>query len=128
LPRAEDLQQYVKSDGSFQKANYAVLRRRKRYADINVVSKTVEEMGDTERGKYMAKSEEKIKIWGTGIEALPSTQFRVELDNGHKIFAYLSGKMRKYYIRVILGDQVTVEMSPYDLTRGRITFRHRKKF
>ena len=76
----------------------------------------------------MAKSEEKIETSGTVIEALPNTQFRVELENGHEIIAYLSGKMRKYYIRIILGDRVTVELSPYDLTRGRITYRHKKNF
>jgi translation initiation factor IF-1 len=76
----------------------------------------------------MTKSEEKIQIEGTVVEALPGTQFRVELDNGHEIIAYLSGKMRKYYIRVLLGDRVTVEMSPYDLSRGRITFRHKKHY
>ena len=74
----------------------------------------------------MAKDEDKIKVEGTVIEALPGTQFRVRLDNGHEVLAYLSGKMRKYYIRILLGDRVAVEMSPYDLTRGRITFRHRK--
>ncbi len=74
----------------------------------------------------MAKDEDKIKMEGTVIEALPGTQFRVKLDNGHEVLAYLSGKMRKYYIRILLGDRVSVEMSPYDLTRGRITFRHRK--
>jgi len=74
----------------------------------------------------MAKTEEKIETRGTVIEALPNTQFRVRLDNGHEIIAYLSGKMRKYYIRIILGDMVTVQISPYDLTRGRITFRHKK--
>jgi translation initiation factor IF-1 len=76
----------------------------------------------------MAKTEEKIELEGTVVEALPATQFRVELDNGHEILAYLSGKMRKYYIRVLLGDRVTVELSPYDLSRGRITFRHKKPF
>lgn len=74
----------------------------------------------------MAKDEDKIKVEGTVVEALPGTQFRVRLDNGHQVLAYLSGKMRKYYIRILLGDRVAVEMSPYDLTRGRITFRHRK--
>lgn len=74
----------------------------------------------------MAKSEEKIETNGTVIEALPNTQFRVKLDNGHEMIAYLSGKMRKYYIRIILGDLVTVEMSPYDLNRGRITYRFKK--
>ncbi len=71
-------------------------------------------------------NEEKIQVEGTVIEALPGTQFRVRLDNGHEVLAYLSGKMRKYYIRILLGDHVAVEMSPYDLTRGRITFRQRK--
>ena len=70
--------------------------------------------------------EEKIEVEGTIIEALPGTQFRVKLDNGHEVLAYLSGKMRKYYIRILLGDRVSVEMSPYDLSRGRITFRQRK--
>jgi translation initiation factor IF-1 len=75
----------------------------------------------------MAKEEEKIQVEGTVIEALPGTQFRVRLDNGHEVLAYLSGRMRKYYIRILLGDRVRVEMSPYDLTRGRIVFRHRKQ-
>jgi translation initiation factor IF-1 len=74
----------------------------------------------------MAKDDNKIKMEGTVIEALPGTQFRVKLENGHEVLAYLSGKMRKYYIRILLGDRVQVEMSPYDLTRGRITFRQRK--
>ena len=58
-------------------------------------------------------------------DALPNAMFRVELENGHNVLAYLSGKMRKYYIRVLLGDRVKVEMSPYDLSRGRITYRYR---
>ena len=70
--------------------------------------------------------EEKIQVEGTVIEALPGTQFRVRLDNDHQILAYLSGKMRKYYIRILLGDRVKVEMSPYDLSRGRITYRQKK--
>jgi translation initiation factor IF-1 len=74
------------------------------------------------------KKEDKIDVEGTVIEALPGTQFRVELDNGHKILAYLSGKMRKYYIRILLGDRVRVELSPYDLTRGRIVYRYKRAF
>lgn len=73
----------------------------------------------------MAVKEEKIVVEGTVVEALPSTQFTVQLDNGHKVLAYLSGKMRRYYIRILLGDRVKVELSPYDLKRGRITFRYR---
>jgi translation initiation factor IF-1 len=74
----------------------------------------------------MAKEEGKIQMEGTIVEALPGTQFRVRLENGHEVLAYLSGRMRKYYIRILLGDRVRVEMSPYDLSRGRIVFRQRK--
>jgi len=73
----------------------------------------------------MAK-EEKVRMEGTIVKALPGTQFLVELENGHEILAYLAGKMRKYYIRVLLGDKVTVEMSTYDLSRGRIVYRKKK--
>lgn len=71
----------------------------------------------------MAKKEDKIEVEGVVVEALPNTQFMIELENGHRILAYLSGKMRKYYIRILPGDRVKVELSPYDLTRGRITYR-----
>jgi translation initiation factor IF-1 len=64
---------------------------------------------------------------GTVIEALPGTQFRVELENGHEVLAYPSGKMRRYFIRILLGDRVDVEMSPYDLERGRITYRYKRQ-
>jgi len=70
--------------------------------------------------------EEKIEVEGTVIELLPNTQFKVELDNGHHVLAYLSGRMRKYYIRILLGDRVRVEMTAYDLDRGRITYRYRR--
>jgi translation initiation factor IF-1 len=70
----------------------------------------------------MAK-EEAIEVEGTVVEPLPNAMFRVELDNGHKVLAHVSGKMRKYFIRILPGDRVTVELSPYDLTRGRITYR-----
>lgn len=73
----------------------------------------------------MASSKDKLLVDGTVIEALPNTTFRVELDNGHQVLAYLSGKMRKFYIRVLLGDRVRVELSPYDLERGRIVYRFR---
>jgi translation initiation factor IF-1 len=74
----------------------------------------------------MTKKEEKIELEGTVIEALPATQFRVKLENDHVVLAYLSGKMRKYYIRILLGDRVRVEVSAYDLTRGRIVYRYKK--
>jgi translation initiation factor IF-1 len=70
-------------------------------------------------------AEEAIVLEGKIVDTLPNAMFRVELENGHTVLAYLSGKMRKYYIRVLLGDRVKVEMSPYDLTRGRITYRYR---
>lgn len=72
----------------------------------------------------MAK-EELIEFPGTVTELLPNAMFRVELDNGHIILAHTSGRMRKNRIRVLVGDKVTVEMTPYDLTKGRITFRHK---
>lgn len=72
----------------------------------------------------MAK-QEPIKQDGEIIEALPNAQFRVELDNGHEILAHVSGKMRMYYIKILPGDRVQVEMSPYDLTKGRITYRYK---
>jgi translation initiation factor IF-1 len=75
----------------------------------------------------MTKSKNKIETIGTVIEALKGLKFRVELENGHKIIAYLSGKMRKYNIRVLLGDRVKVELSPYDLGRGRITYRYKRQ-
>lgn len=67
-----------------------------------------------------------IEMEGTVKEALPNTMFRVELENGHTVLAHISGKMRKHYIKILMGDKVRVELSPYDLTRGRITYRHRK--
>ena len=69
------------------------------------------------------ESQAKIAVEGTVVEPLPNTQFRVELDNGHQVLAYISGKMRKYYIRILKGDCVRVELSPYDLEKGRIVYR-----
>lgn len=70
----------------------------------------------------MAK-EEQIELEGTVIDTLPNTMFKVKLENGHILIAHISGKMRKHYIRILTGDKVKVEISPYDLTKGRITFR-----
>ncbi len=70
----------------------------------------------------MAK-EDSIEVEGTVVETLPNAMFRVELPNGHRILAHISGKMRMHFIRILPGDKVTVELSPYDLTRGRITYR-----
>lgn len=73
----------------------------------------------------MAPKDEAIEVEGTVLEPLPNAMFRVELENGHKVLAHISGKMRMHYIRILPGDRVTVELSPYDLTRGRITYRHK---
>ena len=72
----------------------------------------------------MAK-EESIQMTGTVVEALPNAMFRVELENGHEITAHISGKIRMHYIRILPGDKVQVELSQYDLTRGRITYRYK---
>ena len=72
----------------------------------------------------MAK-EEAIKVEGTVIEALPNAMFRVELENGHRILAHVAGKMRMHFIKILPGDKVSLELSPYDLTKGRITYRYK---
>ena len=69
------------------------------------------------------RKEDSLELEGVIVEALPNTQFRVRLDNGHEVIAHISGKMRKHYIRILRGDRVTVQLTPYDLTKGRITFR-----
>ena len=71
-------------------------------------------------------SKQKIEVMGTVIEALKGGRFRVRLENGHEVLTYLSGKMRKYYIRILLGDRVKVELSPYDLMQGRIVYRYKR--
>ena len=72
----------------------------------------------------MAK-QDAIEVTGTVLETLPNAMFRVELENGHKVLAHISGKMRMHYIKILVGDKVTVELSPYDLTKGRITYRYK---
>lgn len=73
----------------------------------------------------MAKKEGAIEVEGTILESLPNAMFQVELDNGHKVLAHISGKMRQHYIRILPEDRVVVELSPYDLTRGRIVYRYK---
>jgi translation initiation factor IF-1 len=73
----------------------------------------------------MVATKEVIKMRGKVVESLPNTQFKIELENGLSIIAHISGKMRKNYIRLVPGDMVDVEMTPYDLTKGRITYRHK---
>ena len=75
--------------------------------------------------KQGAQKEEGIQIEGTVTETLPNAMFNVELDNGHRVLAHISGKMRMHYIRILPGDRVLVELSPYDLTRGRVVYRYK---
>lgn len=77
----------------------------------------------TEDEPQKSSKKDKIEVEGTVVEPLPNAMFRVELDNKHQILAHISGRMRKFFIKILPGDKVTVELSPYDLTRGRITYR-----
>ena len=77
----------------------------------------------TEDEPQKSSKNDKIEVEGTVVEPLPNAMFRVELDNKHQILAHISGRMRKFFIKILPGDKVTVELSPYDLTRGRITYR-----
>lgn len=86
------------------------------YVMLSVVERSAEDM---------AKKDGAIEIEGSVIESLPNAMFRVELDNGHKVLAHISGKMRMHYIRILPDDRVVVELSPYDLTRGRIVYRYK---
>jgi len=82
-------------------------------------------MSNPLRGGTIAEKEEKIEVDGEVIEAFRNGMYKVELDNGHETLAYTAGKMRRYRIKILLGDRVRVELSPYDLDRGRIVYRHR---
>jgi translation initiation factor IF-1 len=77
------------------------------------------------RGAHRVAKDDVIEVEGTVIEPLPNAMFRVELENGHKVLAHVSGKIRMHYIKILPGDRVTVELSPYDLSRGRITYRYK---
>jgi translation initiation factor IF-1 len=73
----------------------------------------------------LSQKEDAIEVEGTVVEAFPNARFSVELPNGHKVLAHVSGKIRRHFIRILPGDKVTVELSPYDLSRGRITYRYK---
>jgi translation initiation factor IF-1 len=79
----------------------------------------------TEERISLVAKEDQIEMEGVVIDTLPNTEFKVELENGHVVHAHISGKMRKNYIRILRGDRVTVELTPYDLTKGRITYRNK---
>jgi translation initiation factor IF-1 len=79
----------------------------------------------TKESLLAKEDDSSIEVTGTVIKVLPATMYRVQLDNGHEVLAHISGKMRKFFIKIAIGDKVTVEISPYDLTKGRITYRHK---
>ena len=89
------------------------------------VQQTAQSAHNRKTGSRMGKKDDAIELEGTIIESLPNAMFRVELDNGHKVLAHISGKMRMHYIRILPDDRVVVELSPYDLTRGRIVYRYK---
>jgi translation initiation factor IF-1 len=83
------------------------------------------ETDDEDFEKFMAKKDGAIEVEGRVVEPLPNAMFRIELENGHKVLAHISGKMRQHYIRILPEDRVVVELSPYDLSRGRIVYRYK---
>jgi translation initiation factor IF-1 len=101
------------------RARYRAARRRSRWLGACAAEPAVRYAP-----RRMAK-EEKIEMEGEITEALPNTMFRVKLDNGHDVLGHISGKMRRHYIRILPGDRVKIELSPYDLDRGRITYRYK---
>jgi translation initiation factor IF-1 len=82
-------------------------------------------LGEVEERRLAKPKDDTILVEGTVVEPLPNAMFRVELENGHKVLAHISGKMRMHYIRILPGDRVQVELTPYDLGRGRITYRYK---
>ena len=96
--------------------------QRKKRKDVD---ENLDTESQTEEKETSSTKSDKIEVEGTVVEPLPNAMFRVELDNKHQILAHISGRMRKFFIKISPGDKVTVELSPYDLTRGRITYRKR---
>lgn len=94
--------------------------KKRKDPDVNL---DTEDLTEDEPQKSSKNDKDKIEVEGTVVEPLPNAMFRVELDNKHQILAHISGRMRKFFIKILPGDKVTVELSPYDLTRGRITYR-----
>lgn len=108
----------------FRRPTFENFRQLGQYARSKIILGRPPHILSTENGCRMAK-EDHIEMEGTVTETLPNTMFRVQLDNGHVVIAHISGKMRKHYIRILTGDKVTVQLTPYDLSKGRITFRAR---
>jgi translation initiation factor IF-1 len=101
------------------------MRRRVRKPTTEVGSGAREETDSEQIAEDMAKKDGAIEVEGRVVEPLPNATFRVELENGHRVLAHISGKMRQHYIRILPEDRVVVELSPYDLTRGRIVYRYK---
>ena len=115
---------FKKKTGGFQPHNSN--RRRKKKKPKNTVAATNTTEQDTSENEQSQKSKQnKIEVEGTVTEPLPNATFRVELENKHEVLAHICGRMRKHFIRILPGDSVTVELSPYDLTRGRIIYRRK---
>ena len=108
-----------------RKQRFHQRKRTKSANQNNKNKKKVNQPQTTTVEEQSPSTDQKIKAEGAILEALPNATFRVELENGHEVMAHISGKMRKHYIRILTGDKVKVEMTPYDLTKGRITFRGR---
>ena len=100
-------------------------RDKKMLEDIVLTLESLEHQLNDARELFALAKEESIEMEGTIIDTLPNTTFKVELENGHVVTAHISGKMRKHYIRILTGDKVTVQLTPYDLSKGRITYRAR---
>jgi translation initiation factor IF-1 len=96
-----------------------------KYGTNQLARRTSRNWPDQQSAEDMPKKDGAIEIEGTVVESLPNAFFRVELDNGHKVLAHISGKMRMHYIRILPDDRVVVELSPYDLSRGRIVYRYK---
>ncbi len=106
-------------------ANSSRTKRKPQPKQRTDVDDNLDVESETEKQETTPSKSDKIEVEGTVVEPLPNAMFRVELDNKHQILAHISGRMRKFFIKISPGDKVTVELSPYDLTRGRITYRKR---
>ena len=113
---------FKKKTGGFQPHN-SNRRRKKKKPKITVAATNTTEQPTSENEQSQKSKQNKIEVEGTVTEPLPNATFRVELENKHEVLAHICGRMRKHFIRILPGDSVTVELSPYDLTRGRIIYR-----
>ena len=115
---------FKKKTGGFQ-PQHNNRRRRKKKPKVAVAATNTTEQATSENENSQKSKQNKIEVEGTVTEPLPNATFRVELENKHEVLAHICGRMRKHFIRILPGDSVTVELSPYDLTRGRIIYRRK---